>query len=924
MYMMIKYGDNGRTKKGADDMATISWPEIRSRAIKFQHEWKDESKEHAEAKSFWDGFFHVFGIERRRVATFEKNVRTLNGQGFIDLLWKGTLLVEHKSRGKDLEKAYDQARDYFPGLTDAELPRYILVSDFEKFVLYDLEEDTRRAFNLENFHQHIELFSFMAGYEKQEIREQDPVNMKAAEEMGQLHDKLKDIGYTGHDLEVYLVRLVFCMFADDTGIFERNLFRDYILNETKSDGSDLAAHIDQLFDVLNTPEDNRLKNLNDSLTQFPYVNGNLFAERLRVASFDHEMRDIIIRCSELNWSLISPAIFGSLFQSVMNPEERRNLGAHYTSEENIMKVIKPLFLDDLYAEFEHLKQRKQQRELYLENFHQKLSELTFFDPACGCGNFLIIAYRELRLLELEVIREQLRGQLIASIDLYVKVNVDQFYGIEIEEFPSQIAQVAMWLIDHQMNIKVSEEFGDYFIRLPLRKKANIHFGNSLQLDWEDVIEKDKCSFILGNPPFIGYHLMNDVQKNELLQVSRNIKDAGMLDYVTAWFFKASEFMRDKSIKTAFVSTNSIVQGSQPLILWKALFTFGIDIFFAHQTFKWTNEAKGKAAVYCVIVGFSATTEKVKYLYTYPTLKSEPIVKAVTNINQYLLEAPTVFIEKRSKPISNVPSMTKGSQSTDGGNYLFTKEEMESFIKKEPNSQPYFRPFIGAKELVNSTSRYCLYLANCSPAELRKMPYVLELVENVKNFRLESKKLATRKWAEFPSRMTEDRTVDSDILIIPRVTSENRNIIPIGFYDASTICSDSAFQIPYADHFMFGILNSSMHMAWTTTVCGRLKGDYRYSNTIVYNNFVFPEPDERQKQRIEEQAKIILEIREKYLNSGSTLADLYDNVAMPADLRKAHQQLDQAVDKAYRGTKFVSDEERLEFLFSLYVQKVNKQ
>lgn len=895
----------------------LSWNEIRARAISFTNEWKDETNENAEAKSFWDGFFNVFGISRRRVATFEQRVKTLDGKGgFIDLLWKGVLLIEHKSRGKDLERAYNQAKDYFPGLKESELPKYILVSDFERFALYDLESGAKRTFTIDQFHQNIELFGFIAGYQKQEIKEQDPVNVKAAEKMGELHDKLKAIGYTGNNLEVYLVRLLFCLFADDTGIFEKNLFRDYIEQETKEDGKDLALHIESIFNTLNVPEAQRFKNIDENLNKFPYVNGGLFESQLPIASFDSQMRSLLLECSALDWGRISPAVFGSLFQSVMDAEQRRSLGAHYTSEENILKVIKPLFLDDLWKEFHSVKRNKRK----LEEFHKNLSTLTFFDPACGCGNFLIIAYRELRLLELEILREQLKGQMVLEIDSLVWVDVDQFYGIEIDEFASQIASVALWLIDHQMNMAVSNEFGEYFVRLPLKKKPNIVYGNSLKIDWNKVVPNKKLSYILGNPPFVGSSIMSEQQKEDMKPITGVIKKSGSLDYVTAWYVKAADYIQVTDIKVGLVSTNSIIQGDQAIVLWQYLFyTKRITIHFAHQTFKWTNEAKGKAAVYCVIVGFSNLPSLPKTLYSYPDIKGDPTTLSVKNINQYLLDAPTVFISKRNTPISNVELMLYGSKPADGGNFIFTKDEMEHFINLEPNSEKYFRPWVGARELVNNISRYCLYLADCPPNELRKMPYVKERIEGVRKMRLESRKESTRKWADTPARFTEDRVTNSNILIVPRVTSENRKYIPIGFFQPPTVCSDAAFQVVDASLYLFGILNSSMHMAWARTVAGRLKSDYRYSNTLVYNNFVFPDSDEKSKKTIEKQSEKIISIREKYTTNGSSLADLYDPVLMPLDLLRAHQQLDKLVDKLY-GKSFKTDEDRVAFLFEKYAEK----
>ena len=490
----------------------LSWNEIKSRATTFSNEWKDEVSEDAEAKSFWDGFFNIFGISRRRVATFEQQVKKIDDKtGFIDLLWKGNILIEHKSRGKDLDKAYQQAKDYFPGLTDKELPRYILVSDFERFRLFDLEENKQHEFNLNELVNNVSLFGFIAGYQQRSYKEQDPVNIEAAELMGKLHDKLKAIGYTGHHLELYLVRLLFCLFADDTNIFEKGILYDYLDLKTNEDGSDLARAIAELFQILNTAPDNRFKNLDESLAAFPYVNGKLFEENLPLASFDSEMRKILLDSCLLDWGKISPAIFGSLFQSVMDEKARRNLGAHYTSEKNILKLIKPLFLDDLWTEFEKAKANIN----VLKKLHDKISKLRFLDPACGCGNFLIIAYRELRLLEIEIVKVILKNQGVTSINDYFLIDVDRFYGIEYEEFPAQIAQVAMWLIDHQMNMLASETFGEYYVRLPLRKSATIKNGNALQVDWQSLIEpipwekeQIRYHYILGNPPFIGKHLQN--------------------------------------------------------------------------------------------------------------------------------------------------------------------------------------------------------------------------------------------------------------------------------------------------------------------------------------------------------------------------------------------------------------------------------
>ncbi|EZH64286.1 methylase (plasmid) [Bacillaceae bacterium JMAK1] len=899
-------------------MTTLSWNEIRSRAIAFANEWKNESSEHAEAKSFWDQFFHVFGVSRRRVATFEERVNMQEGHGYVDLLWRSKLLVEHKSKGRDLDKAYNQARDYFPGIRESDLPQYILVSDFENFRLYDLDNGGERNFRLDQLPQNIELFGFMAGYQKQEITERDPVNIQAAEQMAILHDKLKTVGYTGHDLEVYLVRLLFCLFADDTGIFDKNYFRDYLLHETKEDGSDLGIHISQIYQLLNTSVDKRQSNLNESLQGFPYVNGRLFEEQLRIANFDREMRELLLDTSKMDWGKISPAVFGSLFQNVMNPDARRTLGAHYTSEENIMKVIKPLFLDELWAKFKSIKGNQKR----VRSFHEDLSKLTFFDPACGCGNFLIITYREIRMLEKEIIRDLLDDRILLNIDDMVRIDVDQFYGIEIEDFSAQVTQVAMWIIDHQMNMMISEEFGQYMIRLPLRRSPNVVHGNALLLDWgKEVLKGREASYIFGNPPFVGSSYMTPEQKSDAKHIFKSIGvPTGQLDFVAAWFIKAVDVIQGTKTRVAFVGTNSIVQGQQANTLWKYILKRkGMVIEFAHQTFRWNSEAKGKAVVYCVIVGFSKDRHRKKHLFTYPDINGEPTLVSARNINHYLVDAETIIIQKINDTLSDVPKMIKGSSPVDNGNYLFNEDEMIDFINKEPLSEKYFRKWIGASELINDRRRYCLYLKYCPPNELQRMPKVKELMEAVRAFRLKSTKKATVRWAQYPREFPENRVSEDDFLVIPRVTSENREYVPIGYFTSDSICSDSAFQIPNATPYIFGILNSSMHMAWVRTIAGRLKGDYRYSNTLVYNTFPFPEPTDKQVKEIEKHVGIILDVRNEYFEQGNTLAHLYDPIAMPQKLRKVHIALNNAVDRSYGFRKEKMDEKRMEFLIDRYVE-----
>jgi hypothetical protein len=777
-----------------------------------------------------------------------------------------------------------------------------------------LDTDETKEFELKGFVDHVHLFGFMAGYEKRVYKDEDPVNIKAAELMGELHDRLKEIGYTGHDLEVYLVRLLFCMFADDTGIFNKGIFWEYIDLHTKEDGSDLAMHIASIFHILNTPNERRLKNLDENLAQFPYVNGKLFEETVQPAAFDKQMREMLLEACAFDWGKISPAIFGSMFQAVMNQTERRNLGAHYTSEKNIQKLIKPLFLDDLYAEFEKVKSNRNR----LNELHQKIANLHFLDPACGCGNFLIITYRELRDLETLILLELNKsGQLVMDVSSIIQVDVDQFAGIEYDEFAVRVAEVAMWLIDHQMNVKVGNEFGQYFVRLPLKKAAKIVHGNSLRIDWESVVEKEKLNFILGNPPFVGSKMMNEIQRDDLLGIFNDAKGAGVMDYVSAWYVKAAEFIQSTNIQVAFVSTNSISQGEQVGILWDVLFNeYKIKIHFAHRTFKWANEARKNAAVYCVIIGFANFDISEKRIFEYEDIKGEPLEIQAKNINPYLVNGTDTTIPRRQNPLSNIPSIGIGNKPIDGGNYLFTTPEKEEFIKIEPQSAKWFRRWVGSDEFINNRERWCLWLGDCPPNELKQMPQALKRIEAVKKVRLESKSIPTQKLAQTPTRFHVENIPIKEYLIVPKVSSERRKYIPIGFSDSNTLSSDLLFVVSNSSLYHFGILTSEMHMTWVRYVCGRLKSDYRYSKDIVYNNYPFPEnANDKQKQKVEIAAQAVLDTRAKYPDS--SLADLYDPLTMPPDLVKAHQALDKAVDLCYRPQPFVSELNRIEYLFSLY-------
>jgi hypothetical protein len=909
----------------------LSWNEIRLRASSFVNEWKEKApkaREEADAQDFQTDFLNIFGVTRRQVATFEHRVKitaetdqygekTGGRRGYIDLFWKGRIIIEMKTPGKDKIKAFEQAKKYAENLPPANLPFGILISDFKTFDYYDLEKDDEPIkFTLDDLTQNVEIFGFLAGYKDVVFEAVSPVDIEAAEHMGELYDALKDNGYTGHELEMYLVRLLFCLFSDDTGIFDKKkLFYKYIVDKTNEDGSDLAMHLGQIFDILNKPNEKRLKNIDETLKEFPYVDGSLFEERLEIAAFNSKMRKTLLKCCTLDWSKIKPEIFGAMFQSVNDKEKRRALGEHYTSETNILKVIRPLFLDSLWDEFEKIKKLSLAlRHQRLLEFHTKLQKLKFLDPACGCGNFLIVSYRELRLLEIEVLAEYLQNQKILDIELMFRVNVDQFYGIEIKEFPARIAQTAMWLIDHLMNIEASKRFGKYIARIPLTASPSIKIANALPLDWETLVPKNELSFILGNPPFLGYSIMNDMQKKDVEEVFERMKNFGYLDYVSCWYKKAADYIKGTNIEVSFVSTNSICQGEQVGYLWKLLLLkYNLKINFAYQTVKWSNEAKGKAAVYCVIVGFSNFDKKIKKLFVCENVKDMPKEITAKRINPYLVDADDIFIESRNNPICKVKNMITGNRPLDNGNYLFTEEEKEEFIKKEPLSKKYFKPFISAKEYINGKKRYCLWLVDANPSDLKKCHLVMERIENCRKFRTKSPDAGARKFAETPTLFRETYNPKT-FLLIPRVTSENRRYIPIGFFKHNNIPSDTCMLIQDANIYDFGILTSEMHMVWTRAVCGRLKSDYRYSAYIVYNNFPWPNPTEKQKINIEQAAQEILDTRAKFANSN--FASLYDPLTMPPVLLKAHKKLDKAVETAYGGI-FTTDLDRISHLFSLY-------
>ncbi|MDR1923488.1 MAG: N-6 DNA methylase [Planctomycetaceae bacterium] len=741
---------------------------------------------------------------------------------------------------------------------------------------------------------------------------------EAAELMGNIHDVLAKNGYTGHNLERFLVRILFCLFAEDAGIFEPNAFTTYIEQSTRDDGGDLGPQLGKLFEVLDTPIEKRQKNLDELLISLQYIDGGLFEETLRTPDCNRDIRNAILTAAHFDWSRISPAVFGSLFQSVMNANTRRRYGAHYTTEENIMKVIRPLFLDELRNEFDKIKNDAKQ----LKEFHKKLIALNFFDPACGCGNFLVLAYRELRLLEIEVL-EILHKKYpkLLGTEFVSQVDVDQFYGIEIVEFPVRIAETALWLMDHQMNVLASERFGRYFVRLPLQKSATIVHANALRIDWDNVLPRKKCSYILGNPPYAGKKEQNPEQKEDTRLVLGSCEKSGILDYVSNWFVKAASYIDKTSIRVAFLSTNSISQGEQVGVLWKELFRKKINIHFAYRSFVWTSESSGKAQIHCVIIGFGICETKNKYLY----YNDAGVIHSmqVKNISPYLIHGNNILIQSRRTPISSCPEIYYGSMmidkdrgDSDEFGLTFGDEQRKALIEELPELKRYIRRFYGSEELINNQKRWCLWLVDAPPDIVNKSVLLKRRIAGVQKFRMNSPRKQTQELARTPMLFGEIRQPNSRYLLIPKVSSEHRCYIPICFMPPTSIASGSTLIIPNADIYHFGLLTSEMHMDWMRLIGGRMKSDYQYSGSLVYNNFPLPNPTDKQIKTVKEKAAAILEIRKQFPKM--TLAELYNPLTMPPVLSKAHRELDRAVERCYRSKKpFANDYERLAFLFELY-------
>ena len=928
----------------------LSWNEVRARAAAFAEEWRDAEYEKGETQSFYNEFFEIFGVRRRTVARYEEHVRKLDDRrGFIDLFWPGVLIVEQKSAGRDLDKAYGQAGEYFDALPERQRPRYVLVSDFQTFELHDLGERAVARFDLEDLPAKVESFGFILGVERRVFRDQDPANVEAAELVGRVHDALAAAGYSGHDLERFLVRLVFCLFADDTGIFEpRDILFDLLENRTSEDGADLGLWLSQLFQVLNTPAETRQATLDEDLGRFPYVNGDLFDGSLTIPSFDASMRRAVLDACSFDWSTISPAIFGALFQSVMAPAERRAQGAHYTTEKNILKVIEPLFLDELRAEFERLQARRDgRRRADLRRFQRKLGELTFFDPACGCGNFLIIAYRELRRLELEVLKELYAGPMLDTLaDRMSVIDVDQFHGIELGEFPVRIAETALWMMDHIMNNELSLEFGRTYTRIPLQNAPNIVHGDALEMDWNRVLPSGRCDFVLGNPPFVGAKFQTTEQRAQVRRIADLGKSGGTLDYVTAWFLRAGEYVRGAEIprdasdgpfdeaptpdgeaqrkqsRIGFVATNSITQGEQVAQFWPLIFDrFGLEIAFAHRTFAWGSDARGMAHVHVVIVGLTRAADAPTHrrLFSYPDLKGDAEESLHAAISPYLFDAgglanPHLVVSESSEPINGLPRIIIGSKPIDGGHYIFKEDERAAFLEQEPDAAPFIRPYIGAREYLRGGQRWILALHDAQPEVLSGLPHVRERIASVRAYRSASKSKPTRDLALTPKLYHVNVLPTEPFLVVPEVSSERREYVPIGWLEPPVVPSNLVRIVEGATKSLFAILTSTMHMAWLRQIGGRLKSDYRYSIGLVYNTFPPPaEPDAL--ERLTPLADAVLTARAAHPDA--TLAELYDPDLMPVDLRRAHRAIDRAVDRLYRPRRFQTESERLEHLLGLY-------
>ena len=905
-------------------------------AKEFAERWQGKGYEKGESQKFWTTLLtEVFGIEHvDSFLLFEQQVK-LDHTSFIDGFIPSTkVMIEQKSLGKNLAEGikqsdgsvlnpFQQAKRYAAELPYSQRPRWIVTCNFAEFWVYDMEQPNGepQKIQLKDLEKEYYRLQFLVDEGNEHLKREMEVSVKAGNLVGIIYDKLleqygADDPETLRSLNILCVRLVFCLYAEDAGLFNsRTAFHDY-LNAYPS--QKLRRALVDLFEVLDTPLAERDKYLEDDLGAFPYVNGGLFSDKtIEIPQFTDELKQLILEdaSADFDWSEISPTIFGAVFESTLNPETRRSGGMHYTSIENIHKVIDPLFLDDLKDEFGKIQEMKQAapRKQALAAFQDKLASLTFFDPACGSGNFLTETFLSLRRLENKVIQAMFGGENVLTFDILIKVNISQFYGIEINDFACTVAKTALWIAESQTLKETSAIAGRAIDFLPLKTNAYIHEGNALRIDWSEVIAPEKLNYIMGNPPFVGARLMAKEQKDDLLEIfGKKWKNIGNMDYVCGWYLKSAQMIKaNPVIKAALVSTNSITQGEQVANLWKPLFEqYGIHFDFAYRTFRWDSEADIKAHVHCVILGFSISGNSAKRIYL-----SDAQTIPASNINGYLMDAPDIWIDSRAKPICDVPEMVFGSMANDGGNLILSEEERDILVNKHPQIEPFIYMFLGAEEFINNKKRYCLWLVKCPPSVTRSCPPVLERIENVRNLRAQSSRPGTRKMADYPMLFGENRQPDSKYLLVPRVSSERRRYVPIGFLNSEVIASDAVQIIPNATLYHFGVLTSNVHNAWMRVVCGRLEMRYRYSANIVYNNFPWCQPTEEQKARIEQTAQAILDARAKYPDC--SLADLYDEVTMPPELRRAHQENDRAVMAAYGFSTKITESECVAELFKMY-------
>lgn len=900
----------------------LSLNQLRSNAAQFVVEWADATgDERQEAQSFVADLLAAFGITRRRAALYERRAKrsSTGGHGYIDALLPGTCVIEMKSAGKNLDVAEDQALDYLDDLPEAEFPQWILTSDFKQFRLTDLIAKKTIEFPLADLPKHVEDLQFLAGYQVREFgdKAQAEATVKAAGIMAGLYEMLAEAGYPEHDAGIFLVRLLFALYADDAGVWERGLFEEYIRERTSEDGSDVGGQIATFFQVVNKPENTRQVTQDEMVQRFPYVNGGIFAGAIEIAAFNKQMRDRLLIACGFNWASISPAIFGSLFQAVKDPKARRELGEHYTTEENILKTINPLFMDALNERLE----KNWHSVPGLKRLRTDIGKMRFLDPACGSGNFLVIAYREMRALDLKILtRLQELGDTSEVPALFftkddLPVTLDHFAGIEIEEWPARIAQTALHLADHQANQRMELALGKAPEPLPLDKVETIHVGNALRMPWESIFEPSPDVYIMGNPPFIGQYGKGADQKADLQLVWGDQYD-GYLDYVTGWFKKAADyFRRSPAGQFAFVSTNSIAQGQPVQALFRPLFEEGWSISFAHQTFAWSSEAPGMAHVHTVITGFTKGRDINPRLFTYPDIKREPVEVPASRINNYLIDGPDVWIDKRMKPLANIPQVHRGSQPTDGGNLIVETDE-HSLAIADSIAAAYLRPFRMGRELIQGLDRWCFWMVDLDPADAARSGLLRDRIEAVREFRLASKKAATNRKASTPHLFDENRQPTTDYVGIPRVFSETRQWATVAHLKPNVIAGDKVYTAVDPDGFLFGIISSSMFITWQKLIGGRLKSDPSFSNTLVWNNLPLPEVPEKLRRKIIDAGKGIMEVRERHPER--SLADHYDPLAMDPALVAAHNTLDRYVDKAFGATRaLATNEERQVVLLQRY-------